>query len=139
MQTLHLSRGEVYFTYVVKFRPTKTNERTGRLNNRPPTREEVLLCRPYLYDEIALVAPRLIVALGNAALRAVSGEEKAMIGQWHRRNVGAGGCAVPYMPCTIQLAWCTIPGSGKPTNGTPGPWPRWSMENPWHNSPLTSL
>lgn len=90
LQTLHLSRGEVYFTYVVKFRPTKTNERTGRLNNRPPTREEVLLCRPYLYDEIALVAPRLIVALGNAALRAVSGEEKAMIGQWHGRNVELG-------------------------------------------------
>ena len=33
-----LVRGEIYITNVVKFRPTKTGA-TGRLSNRPPTRE----------------------------------------------------------------------------------------------------
>ena len=42
-----LVRGNIYITNVVKFRPTKTGA-TGRLSNRPPTREEIALFRPWL-------------------------------------------------------------------------------------------
>ena len=52
-----LVRGDIYITNVVKFRPTKTGA-TGRLSNRPPTREEIALFRPWLMAEIARVNPR---------------------------------------------------------------------------------
>lgn len=59
-----LVRGEIYITNVVKFRPTKTGA-TGRLSNRPPTREEIALFRPWLMAEIARVNPGVIATLGN--------------------------------------------------------------------------
>ena len=66
-----LVRGEIYITNVVKFRPTKTGA-TGRLSNRPPTREEIALFRPWLMAEIARVNPGVIATLGNVPLQAVT-------------------------------------------------------------------
>jgi DNA polymerase len=37
--------------------------------NRPPTPEEVSMCKPFLLREIAAVAPEVIVVLGNTAMR----------------------------------------------------------------------
>lgn len=53
-----LKRGDVYITNVVKCRPP---------NNRTPTDEEVSLCVPYLLEELRLVRPKVVVALGNTA------------------------------------------------------------------------
>ena len=39
-----LAREEIYISNVVKIRPTKTGS-TGRLSNRPPTKEEIALLR----------------------------------------------------------------------------------------------
>ena len=39
--------------------------------NRTPTRAEVANCRPYLWQELALIQPRIIVPVGNVASRAV--------------------------------------------------------------------
>ena len=40
-----LAREEIYISNVVKIRPTKTGS-TGRLSNRPPTKEEIAFFRP---------------------------------------------------------------------------------------------
>ena len=45
LDALEIQRGDLYITNVVKFRPFKINEKTGRLSNRPPTREEIDLSR----------------------------------------------------------------------------------------------
>ncbi|MDO5322834.1 MAG: uracil-DNA glycosylase [Clostridia bacterium] len=76
-----MERGELYVTNAVKFRPTKRSA-AGRTVNRPPTREEVSLFLPWLRREIELVAPEVIVTLGNVPLRALTGP-KAVIGDVH--------------------------------------------------------
>ncbi|MBQ7825167.1 MAG: uracil-DNA glycosylase, partial [Clostridia bacterium] len=40
LQLAGLERGEIYIANAVKIRPTKVGK-TGRLSNRPPTREEI--------------------------------------------------------------------------------------------------
>lgn len=81
LQGVNLSREEIYITNTVKIRPSKLSA-AGRLVNRPPTREEIGLFKPYLMEEIAIVQPEIIVTLGNVALKALAGES-TVIGQCH--------------------------------------------------------
>ncbi|MDR1263582.1 MAG: uracil-DNA glycosylase [Oscillospiraceae bacterium] len=83
LQTLMLDRDTLYITNAVKFRPTRVSA-AGRTVNRAPTQEEIELWQPWLKREIELVKPRLIVTLGNTALRAVTGEALS-IGDTHGR------------------------------------------------------
>lgn len=83
MEATDLAREEMYITNVVKFRPSKISA-AGRRVNRPPTKEEIALCRPFLMREIELVKPEIIVTLGNVPLGAVMGLEYT-IGQVHGR------------------------------------------------------
>ena len=78
-----LRREEIYISNVVKYRPTKMGV-TGRLSNRPPTREEVELFAPWLLKEIEMVQPSMIATLGNVPLKALTGP-KATIGEMHGR------------------------------------------------------
>jgi DNA polymerase len=55
---LGLKREEVYIANVLKCRPP---------NNRDPQADEVEQCEPYLIRQIALIQPKLIVALGRHA------------------------------------------------------------------------
>ena len=84
LQVLALRREDIYISNVVKIRPTKVSEK-GRTSNRPPNKEELALFTPYLMEEIQLVQPRMIVTLGNVALKALCGP-KAIIGDMHGRE-----------------------------------------------------
>jgi len=53
-----MKREEVYIANILKCRPP---------NNRDPKPEEAELCRPFLERQIALIQPKLIVALGRIA------------------------------------------------------------------------
>jgi uracil-DNA glycosylase len=53
-----LKREQVYIANILKCRPP---------NNRDPKPEEAELCRPYLERQIALVKPKLILAVGRIA------------------------------------------------------------------------
>ena len=96
-----LERGELYVTNAVKFRPTKRSA-AGRTVNRPPTREEVSLFLPWLRREIELVAPEVIVTLGNVPLRALTGP-KAVIGDVHGALQDADGLRLypMYHPASL--------------------------------------
>jgi len=83
LQAVSLRREDIYISNVVKIRPTKVSPR-GSISNRPPNREELALFTPFLYDEIRLVSPRLLVTLGNVALQAILGRD-AVIGACHGR------------------------------------------------------
>ena len=76
-----MERSELYVTNAVKLRPTKISA-AGRTVNRPPTREEVSLFLPWLRREIELVAPEVIVTLGNVPLRALT-NPRTTIGDVH--------------------------------------------------------
>lgn len=55
-----LARADVYIANVVKCRPP---------GNRDPEADEIEACRPYLDAQLALVAPRVVVTLGNFATK----------------------------------------------------------------------
>lgn len=79
LASIGLRRGEdVYIANAVKCRPP---------NNRTPELEEIATCRSYLERQIALIQPKLIVALGRpAAQTLLQAEVKigAARGQLHR-------------------------------------------------------
>ncbi len=58
LAAIGLSRSQVYITNIVKCRPP---------GNRNPLTEEIAACQGYLSLQIALVRPRVIVALGRVA------------------------------------------------------------------------
>lgn len=96
-----LERSQLYVTNAVKFRPTKRST-AGRTVNRPPTREEVSLFLPWLRREIELVAPEVIVTLGNVPLRALTGP-KSVIGDVHGAFQDADGLRLypMYHPASL--------------------------------------
>jgi DNA polymerase len=55
-----IGRERVYIANVVKCRPP---------DNRDPRPEEIGACRPYLDQQVALIAPKVVVTLGNFATR----------------------------------------------------------------------
>jgi len=83
LAALSLSRtGEVYIANVLKCRPP---------NNRDPLGPEVRACLPYLERQIALVQPRILVALGRFAAQSLL-QTNTPIGQlrgrvWEYRGI----------------------------------------------------
>ena len=55
-EELGVDRSSVYIANVVKCRPP---------DNRDPKPDEITACRPYLTEQVALIAPRVVVTLGN--------------------------------------------------------------------------
>lgn len=98
-----LVREEIYISNAVKIRPTKVSQ-TGRISNRPPTKEEIALFRPWLMREIAQVRPKMIATLGNVPLGAVTGSRQT-IGQVHGSVIPAGETGLPlfalYHPASL--------------------------------------
>jgi uracil-DNA glycosylase len=92
IQTMGFSREEVYIANVLKCRPDMP---PGKSGNRPPTTEEMATCLPYLREQIALIQPKLMVALGGVAMRGLLGQEqpmKSLRGRWHQF------AGIPVMP-----------------------------------------
>lgn len=70
LAAIDLKRGEdVYIANAVKCRPP---------GNRTPEAGEMAACFPFLKRQIALLAPRLIVLLGRAAVNSVLGEDRSL-------------------------------------------------------------
>jgi len=66
-----LSRAEVYIANILKCRPDTPGETSG---NRKPTPAEMATCIPYLHDQIDLIRPKVIVALGATAVEGLLGK-----------------------------------------------------------------
>jgi DNA polymerase len=76
LAAIGLSRQTVYIANMVKCHPMKDSRRPeARGNDRPPAPEEMAACRPHLDEQIRILAPRCIVALGAVAARALLGSE----------------------------------------------------------------
>ena len=70
-----IDRRRVYVTNSVKHFKFVRVELTKRRLHKKPTAAEVRACRPWLEEEIRLVHPRVIVALGATAAQALLGAE----------------------------------------------------------------
>lgn len=66
---LSLKRDDVFIANVLKCRPP---------NNRDPLPEEILKCEPYLQNQLELIQPKVLVALGRVAGSVLLREEKSL-------------------------------------------------------------
>ena len=66
IQAMGLKRSSVYISNICKYRPAIGGGPQGS-RNRPPTREEMDACLSFIKQEIAIIQPRAIVALGGTA------------------------------------------------------------------------
>lgn len=84
-----LAREDVYICNTVKCRPTAPGPRGPK--NRAPLPEEMANCRPYLDEQIDIIAPRVILALGAPAAKSFLGREfqiTKMRGRWYEGPQG---------------------------------------------------
>src|SRR5205085_4594675 len=89
LKQLGVARETVYVTNAV--RHFKYELRGKRRIHKTPTQQEALACRHWLDEEIALVQPRALVALGATAARALLGRAVAVLserGEWFDRDDG---------------------------------------------------
>ncbi len=66
---LKRSRASVYICNILKCRPP---------GNRDPRTDEVAACTPYLKQQLAMIQPKVIVALGRIAGNFLTGEDTSM-------------------------------------------------------------
>ena len=86
IETMGFTREDVYIANILKCRPDMP---AGYSGNRPPTPAEMQTCIGYLLEQIAIVQPRVIVALGATAVEGLLGARSAMRevrGQWRVFN-----------------------------------------------------
>ena len=108
LAAIGLDRNTVYIANMVPWRPP---------GNREPTPEELALCAPFLHRQVELVAPRLLVTLGNVPTKALFATGQGitrMRGQWRTLTInGHQVRALPMlhpayllrMPASKALAW----------------------------------
>ncbi|MCL4196792.1 MAG: uracil-DNA glycosylase [Phycisphaerales bacterium] len=85
-----LEREEIYIANVLKSRPP---------NNATPTPAEVMKCAPYLAEQLKIIAPDVIVALGAPAAKFLLDTTEgisALRGSWHACRLGE--LEIPVMP-----------------------------------------
>ena len=78
-----LDRSKVYIANMVPWRPP---------GNRNPTPEELALCAPFVHRQIELVAPKLLVTLGNVPTQALFATNQGitrMRGQWKTLSINS--------------------------------------------------
>ena len=88
-----LTREKVYIANVLKCRPDTPGQFSG---NRKPNPEEMETCLPFLQEQIELIQPKVMVALGATAIEGILGRSPIHVtkvrGQWMQfRNI-------PLMP-----------------------------------------
>jgi DNA polymerase len=74
LESAGIDRGAVYVTNAVKHFKFVRKELTRRRLHKKPNPAEVRACRPWLEEEIRLVKPEIIVALGSTAAQALLGK-----------------------------------------------------------------
>lgn len=66
IEAMGLKRSDVYIANVVKCRPPQ---------NRAPESDEVAQCEPFLFRQIDIIKPKVVVALGGTALKCLLHED----------------------------------------------------------------
>lgn len=92
IEAMALKRGDVYIANILKCRPDTPGQAYG---NRKPTPEEMATCIPFLHEQIDLVKPKVLVALGATAVEGLLGKTVGITklrGNWHEYR------GIPLMP-----------------------------------------
>lgn len=91
IETMGLKRGDVYIGNILKCRPDMP---PGAPGNRKPTPAEMQTCIPYLHEQIDLIRPKVLVALGGTAMEGLLNKTgiTKLRGHWHEYR------GIPLMP-----------------------------------------
>lgn len=93
IQAMGFTRDQVYIANILKCRPDTPGQTSG---NRKPTPTEMATCFPYLREQLELIRPKVIVALGATAVEGLLGKLPTGItrlrGQWQQWQ------GIPVMP-----------------------------------------
>lgn len=82
IETMGLRRDSVYIANILKCRPDTPGQASG---NRKPTPEEMHTCIPFLHEQIDLIRPKVLVALGGTAVEGLLGKTVGIMklrGNW---------------------------------------------------------
>lgn len=90
IKAMGLERGQVYIGNILNWRPEMgaRNPDGSQTGNRPPTAQEMAYCLPFIRAQIAIIRPRVLVALGKTAVDGLLGADRfksmgAARGGWH--------------------------------------------------------
>jgi len=86
IKAMGFAREDVYIANILKCRPDMP---AGSFGNRAPTPAEMQTCRPYLVEQIDIIQPTVLVALGAVAVEGLLGARGTMRelrGRWHSYN-----------------------------------------------------
>lgn len=89
LAAIGLAREDVYICNTVKCRPTL--HENGKLKNRAPTPAEMANCRPYLDEQIDIIQPDVILAVGAPAAKSFLGRDFSIMngrGRWYEGPKG---------------------------------------------------
>ena len=104
LAAIGFAREDVYIANTVKCRPTL--DAGHRLANRAPTPDEMKNCRHYLDEQIAVIRPRVILALGAPAAKTFMGERFSITkqrGQWFDGPLGIPTTATFHPAYILRL------------------------------------
>lgn len=105
-----LKREDVYICNILKCRPP---------NNRDPASDEVLACKDYLWRQIEIIRPEVIIALGAPAAKTLLDRREGigrLRARWHDFYPGGSGLAgdpIPVMPTYHPAYLLRSPGEKK--------------------------
>lgn len=85
LKAMGLERRDVYISNICKFRPAINGGENQGTRNRAPTKEEMEACLPFVWAEIEVIQPKVIIALGKTAAEGlgIEGSVGEMRGQFH--------------------------------------------------------
>jgi uracil-DNA glycosylase len=86
IKAMNFAREDVYIANILKCRPDTPS---GSFGNRAPRPAEMQTCRPYLVEQIDVIQPKVLVALGAVAVEGLLGTRgtmREMRGRWHAYN-----------------------------------------------------
>jgi DNA polymerase len=92
IEAMGLKRSDVYIANILKCRPDTPGQSAG---NRKPRPEEMETCIPYLHEQIDLIKPKVLVALGATAVEGLLGKTQGITklrGHWQEYR------GTPLMP-----------------------------------------
>lgn len=83
LDIIGLERESIFITNTIKYRLSTLSQKTGKLVNRPATKDDIEKNRMYLWSEVNIIAPKYIITLGNVPLKAIMCDTKTTIGMVH--------------------------------------------------------
>jgi uracil-DNA glycosylase family 4 len=95
LKAMGFERSDVYITNICKFRPITDDGKPQGTRNRQPTDTEMNACIEFVQEELAIIQPKVIVALGKTAVEGLLQRDVAITrlrGQWQEYR------GIPLMP-----------------------------------------